>query len=227
MRKSLVIFCLAVLGTVVVAGCNDENLVPYFTRWDCNADCGVAPLLVQFTARASGGDEKPDPTGANSYLDIQWDFRDGGSATGSIVYHTFTEPGVYDVALTVRDDDGDGETRYITVDVQADSLLLRTVPLGDGSEPDTTVTAGQPVPLTFYARTCGFPTGTGNYENRFLFHWRVDGWPDVRFDGRSPTITFFDADVGLRRVILTVEDDQYAVTRSDTVTVQVLENPGR
>lgn len=221
MRKILVIVVMAALSSVLLAGCKSDNLVPYFTRWASNVDCGVAPLLVQFTARASGGDLEADPTGANSYLNISWDFQDGGTGNGSLVFHTFETPGVYDVALTVRDKDGDGETQHILLTVRADSLSVHAVPGGDGGEPDTTITAGQLVPFSLYAQTCGFDTDTGNYENRFLFHWDMGDIAHTVFTGRSPDFIYTAANVGLRQAIVTVTDDQYGVTRHDTVTVQV------
>jgi len=221
MRKILVIIVMAVLGAVLLAGCQSDNLVPYFTRWASNTDCGVAPLVVQFTARASGGDVETDPTGANSYLNIDWDFRDGGTGNGSLVFHTFETPGDYDVALTVRDKDGDGETRHLLVSVRADSLTLRALPTGDGVEPDTTVAAGEVVQFGLFARTCGFDTDAGNYENRFLFRWDMGDADHTTYTGRAPQFIYTDTNAGLRHAVVTVVDDQYGVTRHDTVTVQV------
>ncbi len=221
MRKILVIVVMTVLSAVLLAGCKDENLVPYFTRWDSNTDCGVAPLLVQFTARASGGDLETDPTGANAYLAIDWDFRDNSTGNGSLVFHTFETPGVYDVAVSVRDKDGEGETQYLRVAVQADSLGLRALPTGDGVEPDTTVAAGEMVQFGLFARTCGFDTDAGNYENRFLFRWDMGDAAHTIYTGRAPRFIYSAANAGLRRAVVTVTDDQYGVTRHDTVTVQV------
>ena len=225
MRKILVIVVMAVLGAVLLAGCQKDNLVPYFTRWASNTDCGVAPLLVQFTARASGGDLESDPTGANSYLRIDWDFRDGGTGNGSLAFHTFDTPGVYDVALSVRDKDGEGETQHLRVTVREDSLSLRALPTGDGTEPDTTVTAGEVVQFGLFARTCGFDTDTGNYENRFLFRWDMGDADTTIFTGRAPRFIYGTTNAGLRHAVVTITDDQLGVTRHDTVTVQV--NVGR
>ncbi|MHB8078087.1 MAG: PKD domain-containing protein [Candidatus Krumholzibacteriia bacterium] len=221
MRKILVIVIMAALSTVLLAGCKSDNLVPYFTRWASNTDCGVAPLLVQFTARASGGNLEADPTGANSYLNISWDFRDGSTGDGSIVFHTFETPGIYDVALTVRDKDGDGETQHLLVTVRDDSLSLRALPVGNGTGPDTTVTASEVVQFGLYARTCGFDTDNGNYENRFLFRWDMGDAAHTIYTGRSPRFIYGTANAGLRHAIVTVTDDQYGVTRHDTVSVQV------
>jgi len=223
MRKTLVIIGLAALGALVAAGCEDENLVPYFTRWDASIDCGVAPLTVQFVARASGGDPTESLSGANSRLDIDWDFRDGATASGSLVYHTFADPGVYEVAVTVRDKDGDGETQQIPIEVQADSLTVRALPGATGATPDTTVARGQIVPFTVFARACGFLPDASNaeYNSRFLFTWRMNNQAGTVYSGRSPRHTFALADTGLRHIVVTVLDDQRSVTRNDTVTVRV------
>jgi len=45
-----------------------------------------------------------DPDGA--LVGYTWDFGDGGSGEGLDTVHTFAEPGVYTVTLTVRDDSG-------------------------------------------------------------------------------------------------------------------------
>ena len=221
MRKIPVIVVMTVLSALLLAGCQDNNLVPYFTRWAGSTDCGVAPLLIQFTARASGGDLESDPTGANSYLTIDWDFRDGNFGNGSLVYHTFDTAGVYDVALSVRDKDGEGETQHLLITVQEDSLSLRAIPTGDGAEPDTTVTAGEVVQFGLFAHACGFDTDAGNYENRFLFRWDMGNVLHTIFTGHAPRFAYSAADTGLRHAIVTVTDDQLSVIRRDTVTVQV------
>lgn len=53
-----------------------------------------------------------------------WDFDDGASATGRIVTHTFVDPGVYLVTLTVADDEEatDSATLLVTVEVDPGGL---------------------------------------------------------------------------------------------------------
>ncbi len=62
-----------------------------------------------------GGQGSSDPDG--TIVAYEWDFDDGGTATGSTVTHAFPATVTYDVRLTVRDDDGatDSVTRSITV----------------------------------------------------------------------------------------------------------------
>lgn len=53
---------------------------------------------ISFTSSASdSGDD---------VLTIEWDFGDGQSAVGADVTHAYEHAGIYDVVLTVRDDDG-------------------------------------------------------------------------------------------------------------------------
>jgi PKD repeat protein len=133
MRKFAVILFLSVLVALLTVGCKEDKLSPYFTRLEVSESCGVVPFTVQFVARVSGGNGTKDPTGANAYLDINWNFRDGSTATGSLVYHTFEQPGDYQVEVSVKDKDGDGETQELPIEVHADSLTIRAVPLHKGA----------------------------------------------------------------------------------------------
>lgn len=54
---------------------------------------GAAPLTVQFNDLSQPG--------SAAITDWSWDFGDGGSATQHSPEHTYTDAGVYDVALTV------------------------------------------------------------------------------------------------------------------------------
>jgi PKD repeat protein len=56
-----------------------------------------------------------DPDG--EIVSYQWDFGDGNSASGQLVTHTYSEPGLYTVTLNVTDNDG-------LADAQADSYHL-------------------------------------------------------------------------------------------------------
>lgn len=58
---------------------------------------GAAPLMVRFDAEGS--------TDVDGLIESwTWDFGDGGSASGSIVSHGYTQSGTYTVRLTVTDD---------------------------------------------------------------------------------------------------------------------------
>ena len=67
---------------------------------------------VVFDGRASS-----DPDGYIS--DYQWDFGDGSTASGDLVYHTFTESGTFRVTLTITDDEQSSSTATVDMIVEA------------------------------------------------------------------------------------------------------------
>jgi PKD repeat protein len=56
------------------------------------------PFTVYFLARV--------PQDRARGAAVEWDFGDGGVSQNPGSYHTFVEPGLYDVRLTVRFPDG-------------------------------------------------------------------------------------------------------------------------
>jgi len=90
---------------------------PPVAEIDADKTEGTAPLEVTFDAEAS---EDPD----GEIVSYNWEFGDGESASGKEVTHEFTEPGEYEVTLTVVDDrDGtSSSTEEITVEEAVYSL---------------------------------------------------------------------------------------------------------
>lgn len=86
---------LATLSIEVVSGNETEGptavIVADKTR-------GPAPLLVEFK-----GDQSKDDYGI---VDFHWDFGDGNTTNYINTAHNFTEPGTYEVTLTVTDHEG-------------------------------------------------------------------------------------------------------------------------
>ena len=72
---------------------------------------------------AEGSTDPNDPI-----VSYHWEFGDGTEATGSVVVHTYPEPGEYTIALILTDSKG-GQTR-LTHDVQ---VALTTPPIADFS----------------------------------------------------------------------------------------------
>lgn len=71
---------------------------------------GSAPLSVNFD-----GSESVDPDGG--ILSYAWDFGDGADASGPLASHTFTQPGTYQILLTVTDSQGRISTDTATITV--------------------------------------------------------------------------------------------------------------
>ncbi|MGM0575916.1 MAG: PKD domain-containing protein [Myxococcota bacterium] len=77
---------------------------------------GATPLEVRFDATASS-----DPDG--QIITWEWDFGDGGADAGEVAWHTYTDPGSYEVVLTVTDDGG--ATATATARIDAEEGLIR------------------------------------------------------------------------------------------------------
>jgi PKD repeat protein len=76
------------------------------------ADDGIVNELVMFD-----GSDSDDPDGSIASFD--WDFGDGASGTGVSPTHTYAAVGIYDVTLTVTDDDGAKGTDSTTAEIVA------------------------------------------------------------------------------------------------------------
>ena len=84
-------------------------LAPALAEFSASPLSGPAPMSVQFEDLSTG-----EP------VSWSWTFGDGGTSTQQYPRHTYTEPGVYTVALTVLNASGSVERRtrlgYITVE---------------------------------------------------------------------------------------------------------------
>ncbi len=114
MSRSIHAICTSLCAAALLSACgggggsnnNGNNAAPPpvnqapSARISASTTDGFATLTVNFSG---GGSTDPDGTVA-SYA---WDFDDGGATgNGASVSHTFTDPGGYNVRLTVTDDDG-------------------------------------------------------------------------------------------------------------------------
>ncbi|MNU48413.1 Microbial collagenase precursor [compost metagenome] len=93
--------------------------------------------LVDFSGIAS--------TAAQGFTlaNYEWDFMDGGTATGSNASHAFNAPGQYLVQLFVTDNNGCGNTNLIDLQV-----FVATIPTFIGFPADTTLCLGESVTFT-------------------------------------------------------------------------------
>jgi PKD repeat protein len=83
--------------------------------------------------RVPAGDERRfDATGSRGDgLSYEWRFGDGTTATGATPSHTYAEPGVYTVELTVRDDRGETATTSREVVALVDRAVNETPATSD------------------------------------------------------------------------------------------------
>ncbi|MFP3953129.1 MAG: PKD domain-containing protein [Candidatus Acetothermia bacterium] len=97
------------IKTITVSSSSNEAPTAEFSY---SPSSGYPPLEVTFDATESN-----DPDG--SIVSYSWDFDDGTGGSGTIIKHTFQESGVYDVTLTVYDDDGASSTQWYSVWVKS------------------------------------------------------------------------------------------------------------
>lgn len=77
----------------------DDLQRPPVAGFTLSPQTGNTPLPVQFDASDSFDSD-------GTIVDYHWDFGNGFTANGMAVSHSYTQPGIYDVALTVTDNDG-------------------------------------------------------------------------------------------------------------------------
>ena len=140
---------------------------------------GFAALSVDFSATGSSDSDGTITT-------YSWNFDDGGAiGSGATTSHTFTEPGSYNVRLTVTDDDGDNDSVLQNVRVRG-TRLSGTVQILGASAVDSDVNdrlttpfpnddrlTAQPIPNP--VRLGGFVNLPGTGENTGNFF--ADGDP--------------------------------------------------
>ncbi|MEX2594257.1 MAG: malectin domain-containing carbohydrate-binding protein [Anditalea sp.] len=109
------------ISAITITGSGTEN-EPVMAAISSSVQEGPAPLTVDFTGSGSTGN-----------ISHHWDFGDGSTSSEADPSHTFDQPGIYPVTLTVEGiwGDSDSETVEITVLQEEFSLYLNT-----GSESD-------------------------------------------------------------------------------------------
>lgn len=157
---------------------------------------GNAPLDVNFT-----GDQSSDDIGIASY---SWDFADGTTSNVPNPTHTFTDPDVYIVTLTITDDGGLEDTDTITITVSDPNGAPIAVATSDISE------GSAPLEVTFNGEQSTDDQGIT------LYSWDFgDGSTSTEM---NPTHTFVGE--GTYEVILTVADAN-GQEDTDTITITV------
>jgi uncharacterized repeat protein (TIGR01451 family) len=144
-----------------------------------------------------------DP-GADTHQ-IHWEFGDGASVDGNLFpTHTYADDGVYEVTLTVTDDDGAAGMEQLKVTVN------NAIPKVEAG-PDQTISENETVNLN------GSFTDAGAEDTHTIVWDFGDGTPPV---SGSLTATHVYGDNGSFPVTLTVTDDDGGVS-TDTLMITV------
>lgn len=180
---------------IFLNGASDSSLVPTLrvltfelsgtptAEFSVSGSEGEAPFTLVFNAENSR-----DPRGQS--LTFKWDFADGSSAEGVSVSHTFENPGIYDVSLTVSNEVG------------AESVAIKSIKsLGMPTAQLTANTDIGPAPLTLALTAEGsIDTDGGLIE----YLWNFG---NGQTSNLQETQAYYSA-AGIYTVTLTVTDDE-------------------
>lgn len=218
--------CLVALSLVILAAGCKEDSKPRITRLNVTPACGVAPVAVLATAYASGGDESGAPLGGNNNLEMTWRFGDGGTGTTSVAYHTYTQPGEYEVIVTATDPAGETASATVPVVVLPDSLVVEVATNFPNNDPTTNDVVR--FDATVYSCGLDYPTVPGDAV-KLAFRWRMnDGSGRVFTEAQPGRQLTPEGDPGVRfttpgvyDVDLAVTYPAWAVTRHRTIRLTV------
>ena len=148
--------------------------------------------------------ESSDPD--DDALSYTWDFGDGSSVAGVTATHQFTDPGTYEVKLTVNDSNlSDSSTSALIVDLPVNSVPVAVIRVG----PSNSAMAGET--LFFNASDSYDPDG-----HPLNYTW--DFGDNSNATGIEVSHSF--SEPGVYEVLLAVDDGQL----SSTETVEIVIN---
>lgn len=176
----------------------NENEEPIAVA-DATPASGGVPLEVSFV-----GINSTDDTKINSY---SWDFKDGSIAISANPTHTFTTAGVYEVELTVSDEQGLSNTDKVTI----------TVTENENETPKAVISATPisgvaPLEVTF--------NGSGSTDDNSIasYSWNLKNGSNANTANFKYTYT----EAGNYDVELTVKDEN-GLTSTASVIITVSE----
>ncbi len=182
---------------LVLGGCALFNSPP-LASFTATPATGPAPLVVEFDASAS-----TDPNG--DALTYGWDFDDGATGMSVSGFHAFTDPGSYDVELTVTDEHGAVASMIRQVLVTA--AVNEAPTAGFVASP---VSGTAPLVVNFNGASSTDADGTiASYVWEF-----GDG-----DSGTGVTVSHTYAEAGAYVAALTVEDDDSATDNETRVII--------
>jgi PKD repeat protein len=149
-----------------------------------------------FIGSSVGGNVPPVPS-----IVYEWDFGDGGKATGQIVDHTYTVSDTWTVTLTATDECGVQDILSFTVDSECPALAVAAT---------GPATATVDTPVSF--------TGSSGGIQPLSYAWDFDdGGSSTK---QNPTYTYIAA--GTYDVVLTVTDSCAPTPITDTDTFSIV-----
>jgi PKD repeat protein len=136
-----------------------------FANYTLSDTTGTAPFTVQFTDLSLPAD---------SIVSWHWEFGDGNESTAQHPAHTYSDPGVYDVTLTVSDG-----TEFISITREAIIVVTAGMDFGDAPEDPS---------LGFFYPTTLANNGARHIVNPnvymgYLIDAEPDGIPTINADG--------------------------------------------
>jgi PKD repeat protein len=145
-------------------------------------------------------------------MKYEWNFGDGGHATGKIVTHTYTSSGTYTVTLNITDSLGFWDIEQKQIQIEA---LPAPPPLSVSINPlSVSILVGQSVTFT--------STVSGGYLS-YSYQWYLNGAPVS--GAASNTWTFTPTTSGIYYVYLKVTDAKGNIAQSETARITVATVP--
>lgn len=173
---------------------------PPVAQFNMNPDgSAVAGQSILFDARNSF-----DPD--NDNITYKWDFGDGTLGEGDTLYHSYSDPGLYEVNLTVSDMDlSDSTSSEVKVDLPSNSVPVAVIT----TNPSTSVLLGET--LFFDASQSFDPDG-----DPLTYTWDFgDGSPTASGVETSHKFSV----PGMYEVMLIIDDGQLSASKIEIIEV--------
>jgi PKD repeat protein len=171
------------------------------------ADAGAELVGAPGQPLTFDGSRSVDPDG--KIVEYLWDFRDGATASGGTVTHTFAKPGIYKVLLRVLDD-----TRHdAAIDFDEVRVFINTPPVADAG-PDLIAAPGDPVRLS---------GARSSDADGSIASWRWD-FSDAAAPMQGANVERRFDKPGVYTARLTVTDDSGAINANTSAEVRIAIN---